>query len=222
MAKELPYFRFTPQEWQNGDISLETYEAKGLFIDVCSYYWIKDCSITITMLEKRFNNEKELLQTLFELNIIKVTEDNEFIEISFLNEQFDLLSEARQRRQEAGSKGGKARSSNAKAMLKQSSSYKDNNKDNNKDKDKEESKENNIITKEKSKKFTAPTYLEVEQYGKERNRIDLCKTFYDYYAAGNWKDAKGNQVKNWKQKFVTWEGRNVVEAKQPEIYRRVQ
>jgi len=46
----------------------------------------------------------------------------------FLNRQYDLLSENRKARQDAGSKGGKA-----KAKLKQKPSYKD--KDNNKDKD---------------------------------------------------------------------------------------
>ena len=38
MAKELPYFRFTVQDWQNKDISLESYEMKGLFIDICGFY----------------------------------------------------------------------------------------------------------------------------------------------------------------------------------------
>jgi hypothetical protein len=53
MAKELPYFRFTATEWLNGDISLESFELKGLFIDLCSYYWFKDCSVTVAMLEKK-------------------------------------------------------------------------------------------------------------------------------------------------------------------------
>ena len=37
MAKELPYFRFTVQEWQNGKISLESYELQGLFMSRCGY-----------------------------------------------------------------------------------------------------------------------------------------------------------------------------------------
>lgn len=129
MAKELPYFRFTSQEWQNGNISLESYELKGLFIDICAYYWVQNCSITLAMLDKRFRDAKELLKQLIELEIIKVNKDNQNIEILFLNEQFDMLYEARKRRQRAGSKGGKQRSSNAKAKPKQSSSYKDKDKD---------------------------------------------------------------------------------------------
>jgi len=131
MAKELPYFRFTVQDWQNGKISLESYELQGLFISVCGYYWINDCSITMAMLKKRFRDATSLLDELVKLGIIKHENKHDKVEIDFLNFQYDLLSEKRKLRQVAGSKGG-----NAKAMLKQKGSYKDkdNNKDNNKDK----------------------------------------------------------------------------------------
>lgn len=146
MAKELPYFRFTPQEWQNGDISLESYELRGLFIEICSYYWVKDCSITIAMLEKRYNNEKSNVKELFDLGIIQQQNDSEYIQISFLDEQYDILSERRKRRQKAGSKGGKRKSSNARAMLQQKSSYKDKDKDNNKEKDNNKTEKSNDLT----------------------------------------------------------------------------
>ena len=129
MAKELPYFRFTVQDWQNGKISLESYELKGLFIEVCGYYWINDCHITLAMLNKKFSNAKDMLKELIELDILKHENRHDKVEIEFLNLQYDLLSEKRKLRQIAGSKGG-----NAKAMLKQNSSYKDKDKDNNKDK----------------------------------------------------------------------------------------
>ena len=128
MAKELPYFRFTVQDWQNGKISLESYELKGLFIDVCGYYWINDCHLTLAILNKKFSNATNLLQQLIELGILKHENRHDKVEIEFLNIQYDLLSEKRKRRQDAGSKGG-----NAKAKLKQKGSYKDKDKDNNKD-----------------------------------------------------------------------------------------
>lgn len=137
MAKELPYFRFTVQDWQNKDISLESYELKGLFIDVCGFYWINDCNTTLTILKKKFSNATILLDELVKLDIIKHEKKHDKIEIDFLNKQYDLLSEKRKLRQSAGSKGG-----NAKAMLKQKHSYKD------KDKDKDNNKEkdnNNLI-----------------------------------------------------------------------------
>ena len=132
MSKELPYFRFTAFEWLNDDISLEDYQTKGVFIDVCAYYWFKDCSITKAMLEKRFSTVMPVIELLFESGIIKFRNGDDFIEISFLNKQFDELSELRKQRQSAGSKGGKQRASKAKAKLKQNPSYKD------KDKDKED------------------------------------------------------------------------------------
>ncbi len=59
--------------------------------------------------------------------------------------------------------------------------------------------------KSNTKVFIPPTLEEVEEYCRERgNKVDARK-FYDYFTAGNWIDAKGNKVKNWKQKLITWE-----------------
>ncbi len=33
MAKELPYFKFEPNAWENGNIQMLSREDKGLFID---------------------------------------------------------------------------------------------------------------------------------------------------------------------------------------------
>ncbi|MBD3615849.1 MAG: hypothetical protein HUJ22_04685 [Gracilimonas sp.] len=137
MAKELPYFRFTVSEWLNDDISLESYHLQGVFASVCAFYWFQDCSITRAKLKKRFSDAEEEIEELLKLGIIKENSDD-FISIKFLDEQFDLLSEKRKKRVEAGRKGGlasaKQRSSNASAMPEQSRSYKD--KDNDKDNDK--------------------------------------------------------------------------------------
>ena len=54
-------------------------------------------------------------------------------------------------------------------------------------------------------KFVPPTLEEVQAYCKERgNKVD-AKAFYDFFTTGNWTDSKGNKVKNWKQKVITWE-----------------
>lgn len=57
----------------------------------------------------------------------------------------------------------------------------------------------------KTKKFIPPTLEDIEKYCRLRNNNVNAKTFFDYYEAGNWMDAKGNKVKNWKQKIITWE-----------------
>ena len=57
----------------------------------------------------------------------------------------------------------------------------------------------------KRKIFKKPTLEEVKQYCIERkNNVD-AKKFIDYYEANNWTDSKGNKVKSWKQKVITWE-----------------
>ena len=68
------------------------------------------------------------------------------------------------------------------------------------------SKYNNPLPPKGGKRaFVPPTLEEVEEYVKERNSSVDPQTFYDYYTEGNWADAKGNKVKNWKQKLITWE-----------------
>lgn len=54
-------------------------------------------------------------------------------------------------------------------------------------------------------KFIPPTLEEVQAYCKERNNKVNPKAFFDYFTEGKWKDSKGNPVKNWKQKIITWE-----------------
>ena len=39
MAKELPYFKFEPNAWENGNIQMLSREDKGLFMDLCAIYW---------------------------------------------------------------------------------------------------------------------------------------------------------------------------------------
>jgi hypothetical protein len=58
----------------------------------------------------------------------------------------------------------------------------------------------------KRKRFVPPTLEEVRAYCLERkNNVDPQK-FYDYFNANDWYDSKGNRVKSWKQKVITWEG----------------
>ncbi len=186
MSKELPYFRFAVNEWLNDDISLEDYHIKGLFADICAYYWFKDCSITQAMLYKRFNNAEAMIKQLLNNGIIKTKNGSDFIEIKFLNEQYDLLSESRKRRQDAGSKGGKQRSSNAKAKLKQSSSYKDKDKENDKDK-------------------YIPDFDEFKKYALENNPsidVQALELKYKAWVENKWKDGNGKKIINWKSKLL--------------------
>jgi hypothetical protein len=57
----------------------------------------------------------------------------------------------------------------------------------------------------KRKPFVPPTLEEVDAYCKERkNNVDP-KKFFDYFNASDWVDSNGKDVRNWKQKVITWE-----------------
>lgn len=68
----------------------------------------------------------------------------------------------------------------------------------------------NSIEKEKVKKekFVPPTLEEVKEYAKSRGREDLAIKFFEYFDTGKWIDSEGKPVKNWKQKFITWDNKN--------------
>ena len=71
----------------------------------------------------------------------------------------------------------------------------------------EEEREEDKKKKKKYKRvpFVPPTLEEVQAYCKSRGDKVDAKQFYDYFTASDWVDSKGNEVKNWKQKVITWE-----------------
>lgn len=68
--------------------------------------------------------------------------------------------------------------------------------------------DNDYGRKRQTRAFVPPTLQEVQEYARSRNSNVDPKRFWEYFDAGQWKDAKGNPVKSWKQKFITWEGHN--------------
>lgn len=53
-------------------------------------------------------------------------------------------------------------------------------------------------------KFIPPTIEEISQYVLEKRLNVSAQQFFDYFNTGDWIDSKGNKVKNWKQKILTW------------------
>jgi len=52
-------------------------------------------------------------------------------------------------------------------------------------------------------KFVPPTLQQVKDFFKLKGYSEESAIkFHEYYEMGDWKDAKGNQVKNWKQKAM--------------------
>jgi hypothetical protein len=117
MAKELPYFKFEPNQWENGNIQMCSRDLKGLFIDLCALYWSRLGELPYALaLQKHCNGSKDALQTLEDLQIITVT-DGQII-IDFLDEQLDEFQETSEKRRKAANK----RWSNASVLQVQSKS----------------------------------------------------------------------------------------------------
>lgn len=63
---------------------------------------------------------------------------------------------------------------------------------------------NNTINKGKGKRILPANLQEVKDYVEAKNLNVNPALFYNYFTEGNWIDSKGNPVKNWKQKILTW------------------
>ena len=61
-----------------------------------------------------------------------------------------------------------------------------------------------IYTTVTDKKKKTPCLEEIKNYIKEKELNVDAEQFYNYFTEGNWIDSKGNKVKNWKQKLLTW------------------
>ena len=103
MSKELPYFKFEPSEWDNGNIQMCSRESKGLFIDLCSIYWSRVGELPYALaLQKLCNGNKDALQELVEHEIIGVIEGQ--IVVQFLDEQLSERGQVSTKRREAAQK----------------------------------------------------------------------------------------------------------------------
>ena len=45
---------------------------------------------------------------------------------------------------------------------------------------------------------------DIKKYINEKGLNVDAEKFYNYFTEGNWIDSKGQPVKNWKQKLLTW------------------
>lgn len=140
MAKELPYFKFEPNQWENGNIQICNREDKGLFIDLCSMYWSRLGDLPLKLAIQRLcNGNATAFDSLIEESIFKVIDGQ--ICIDFLNEQLVGFENLSSTNSENARIGWEKRRKNATALRPQSESNairEDNSKEdkNKKDKDK--------------------------------------------------------------------------------------
>lgn len=88
-------------------------------------------------------------------------------------------------------------------------------KDNGLEEEKGEEQPKKQTKKRKKKEFVPPTPEEVIEYAKQRNSNVNPKDFFEYFKEGKWVDSKGEPVRNWKQKFLTWENMQHDKTRKP-------
>ena len=118
------------------------------------------------------------------------------------------------------SKGGKTSASNSEDSDKITASTEEDNDNNIKNK-----KKNNIKNKNKCScvidartRFVPPTLDEVKDYALSRNSPVDPVAFWEFFNAGEWIDSKGEPVRNWKQKLITWEKHEPRKQEQPKSF----
>ena len=112
MNNELPYFKFFPNDWILGEITLLDYGVQGIFTNICAIYWSRGCDLSVDKLGKRIRDDgkpglSRALSQLKNEGIIEVNEEG-VIRIKFLDEQYMNLESTHRKRSAAGRKGGKA------------------------------------------------------------------------------------------------------------------
>lgn len=191
----LIHFPFYINQYQ-GILSRYSLEEKGAFISLLCVFLIEDSQLP--------ENQDQLFRMCLAFTeserkaILSVKE--KVIETGL--EILKYQKEKREKCRESARIGGLARVAKAQAIaqetLKRSSS----------NTEKEIEIEIKKETKKKPKGFTPPSLQDIQNYCKERKNSVSANKFFDYYSAGEWKDKDGKAVKNWKQKLLSWEGRD--------------
>lgn len=190
MAKDLPYFKFFVSEWNDGDITLEDYNIQGLFINVCAYYWSRECMLSYDILIKKFKHNKEDIERLISEDLIKFRECD-MMSISFLDEQLEERKAKSKVNSVNGSKGGRPKKQketenkpNALNSLTETKGIKK----------REDKRREDIPTKSIFLSYASEKSKECDL-----NKVDLK---YESWIANDWKDGNNKPIINWKSKIL--------------------
>ena len=196
----LQWFKFSPSDWMMGRIQRQPAQVQVDFLRLCCKYWQKDC---VFLCE---DAELEVMDTyaiLVKHRFISVEDD--CIRISFLDEQYEIASEKRQKASDAGKRSAEVRrrSTTVEQPL------------NGRSTDAEQIRVDEIrvdedkkIERKKGVTAPPPPLQDVIAYFTENGYTeDAARKAWNYYNASLgdngrvWKDGKGQTVKNWKQKM---------------------
>lgn len=108
--KELPYFKFYPNQWITGSISFMKLDVQGAFMKICCYYWSKECNVSREQIKSLVPDH---WSKLLDNQLLKIDKDK--IKIKWLDEQYAERLKEHKRNVSNGRKGGLSR---AKALRK--------------------------------------------------------------------------------------------------------
>lgn len=110
MKKDLYWFKFIPDNWLIGDITMEDYEVQGVFINLCAYYWKRgENGVAMGRLRARYREVKvEIWDRLTESDVIKI-DDNHNVTIKFLDDQRAEILKEKEFLSNSGKKGAEKR-----------------------------------------------------------------------------------------------------------------
>jgi len=193
MAKELPYFKFEPNQWDSGMVQLCSYQSKGIFIEMCCLYWSRLGDLPYALaLQKLCNGDASLLQELESNQIYDVEGGN--ITINFLDEQLNEFLETSEKRRAAANERWK----NASAMQMHSKSNAIREEKRRVDKRKEEK---NI--EDRKREFYNSLSPFISDFGKQ-----TVDDFFGYWSEHGEKDKKFRKEKeksfSIKRRLETW------------------
>jgi hypothetical protein len=216
MAKELPYFQFEPAEYLTRDVSFCSMSAQGLFVNICSFYWQRNCDLSLQQIERRFNYPNELAELVQE-GVVDVQNDK--IIVKFLLAQYQERVKTSDKNKLNGSKGGRPKQNQNETQLKANSNptqtqLKANSKPTQsqtkgiiKEEIREEKKKEDERREEKKKTipplddFLNFVFL-IPEFSTKREALTFSVTAkYDEWVANGWKDGFGKKIINWKLKI---------------------
>jgi hypothetical protein len=205
MAKELPYFKFEPNQWDNGNIQMLSREDKGFFIDLCSMYWSRLGDVPLKLaIQKLCAGNATALNSLCDEKIIEVIDGNIFI--NFLSEQLNEFDDISKQNSKNAKEGWEKRRKqkeeserNATASIPQCE-----NDAIREDKIKEDKRKESLETRSLAFKETLRPFI--NKFG-----VDMVKNFYGYWSEPNQSKTKMlfEMQKTWdtSRRLETWSKR---------------
>lgn len=216
MAKELPYFKFEPNQWENGNIQICSREDKGLFLDLCSMYWARLGDLPFKLaVQKLCGGNATAFDSLMQENIFSVIDG--FVCIGFLNEQLEEFDNTSKQNSQNAMQGWEKRRKNkassdrnATASNPQSESDAIREEKSKGKKIKEEfllEKETKVNISERKQIFYNSLIPFTETYGKV-----MLREFYEYWTEHGEKDLKFRKEKEKtfgiERRLKTWSTNN--------------